>query len=233
MKPSQKYTIKVLSSEDFDLLPYPKAKESLGMSVMKTKTAFVRRTGVEDMDIGTIHHEFDELMAATSPHEENGIRYKAWIPFLINALAMAAGSAGVEALVTGGVSAARGGEFGEGAKQGAISGATGGAAAGLGVPAWVASAAGNAASAATAPRQQSFPGFSGQQQKSFTPSDTTSAFAPQTASPLSRSDFDTSLSKLSSNAKAQEADIFSRFRGQSTSENTSFKRNLDFAKTSS
>jgi len=84
MKPSKEFTIKILSNEDFDNLPYPKAKESLGMSVMAEKTAYIRQTGVKEMDQGTISHEFDELMQTTSPHEENGIRYKAWIPWLIS-----------------------------------------------------------------------------------------------------------------------------------------------------
>ena len=76
MKPSEEYTIKVLSSEDFDNLPYNDARTSLGMTVMKTKTAYIRDTGVKDLDRGTIEHEFDELMQSSSPHEIDGIRYK-------------------------------------------------------------------------------------------------------------------------------------------------------------
>ncbi len=76
MKPSEEYTIKILSDEDFNKLPYPKAKESLGMSVMDKKTAYIRRTGVKELDQHTIEHEFDELMQEVSPHEINGIRYK-------------------------------------------------------------------------------------------------------------------------------------------------------------
>lgn len=81
MKPSREFTIKILSDEDFDNLPYPDAKGSLGMSVMETKTAYIRKTGVKDLDRGTLEHEFDELMQGVSDHEVNGIRYKKFKDF--------------------------------------------------------------------------------------------------------------------------------------------------------
>lgn len=76
MKPSQEYTIRILESEDFDLLPYNGVRDALGLSDTRKKIAFIRKTGVKDMDMGTIRHEFDELMQQTSPHEIDGIRYK-------------------------------------------------------------------------------------------------------------------------------------------------------------
>ena len=76
MKPSEEYTIHILEDEDFDNLPFGKPKTSLGMSNAETKTAWVRRTHVKEMDTGTINHEFDELIAKTSLHEIDGIRYK-------------------------------------------------------------------------------------------------------------------------------------------------------------
>lgn len=75
-KPSQEYTIHILSDEDFDKLPIGNPSEALGMSQPSTKTAWIRQTNVRDMDLGTINHEFDELMANTSLHEIDGIRYK-------------------------------------------------------------------------------------------------------------------------------------------------------------
>lgn len=75
-KPSQEYTIHILDDAEFDKLPFGKPSDSLGMSNSKTKTAWVRRTNVKGLDINTINHEFDELMAKTSLHEEEGIRYK-------------------------------------------------------------------------------------------------------------------------------------------------------------
>jgi len=70
------YTVKVLSEKDFDKLPYKHTKTSLGMADAKTGVAYVRDTGYNDITKETINHEFDELMASVSPHEEDGIRYK-------------------------------------------------------------------------------------------------------------------------------------------------------------
>ena len=89
-KPSEEYTIRVLSDEEYNNLPYPQAKTSFGMSIMDKKTAYIRQTNVREMDMGTIRHEFDELMQSVSPHEENGIRYKGgrgFFSFLLPALA--------------------------------------------------------------------------------------------------------------------------------------------------
>ena len=70
------YTIRVLEEKEFDKLPYKKAKTSLGLADQKTNMAYVRDTGYGDITKGTINHELDELLAKTSPHEEDGIRYK-------------------------------------------------------------------------------------------------------------------------------------------------------------
>ena len=95
-KPSEEYTIHILEDEDFDKLPFGKPKEALGMSNAETKTAWVRRTHVKEMDTGTINHEFDELMAKTSLHEIDGIRYKGFKDFfrtVFNAVLPGVGSA--------------------------------------------------------------------------------------------------------------------------------------------
>ena len=70
------YTIKLLSNEEYDSLPYRRAKNSLGCADPKTKIAYVRKTGIDLLDLGTIYHEIDELVAKISPHEIDGIRYK-------------------------------------------------------------------------------------------------------------------------------------------------------------
>jgi hypothetical protein len=70
------YTVNILSEEDFDALPYKHVKTSLGLADPATNTAYVRDTGYNDITKDTIAHELDELMAKTSPHEEDGIRYK-------------------------------------------------------------------------------------------------------------------------------------------------------------
>lgn len=73
---AKQYTIKILPSDEFDNLPYKRAKTSLGASDPKTGIAYVRDTGFNDVTKGTMAHELDELLANTSPHEEDGIRYK-------------------------------------------------------------------------------------------------------------------------------------------------------------
>ena len=70
------YTLKILSDQDFDKLPYKHAKTSLGAADAKTGVAFVRDTGYNDVTKATISHELDELVNKTSPHEQDGIRYK-------------------------------------------------------------------------------------------------------------------------------------------------------------
>ena len=76
MKPSEEYTIHILEDEDFDLLPVGHPRQAFGMADPKRKRAWVRRTHVKHLDMANIAHEFDELMASTSTHEIDGIRYK-------------------------------------------------------------------------------------------------------------------------------------------------------------
>lgn len=70
------YEIRIVSNEEFDTLPYKGAKNALGLADPRTNVAYVRSTGVRELDDNTINHEFDELMMRVSPHEEDGIRYK-------------------------------------------------------------------------------------------------------------------------------------------------------------
>lgn len=70
------YTVKYLSNFEFDNLPYKHAKEALGCADMRTKIAYVRRTGVPIADQFTTEHEIEELIAKHSDHEVDGIRYK-------------------------------------------------------------------------------------------------------------------------------------------------------------
>lgn len=74
------YTIKILSDEEFDKLPFKHAKESLGAADQSTMTAYVRKVhfseATKDLTAMTLRHEVEELIAKTSPHEEDGIRYK-------------------------------------------------------------------------------------------------------------------------------------------------------------
>jgi hypothetical protein len=70
------YEINIMENDEFDALPYKHAKTALGMADASTGKAYIRRTGVAELDAGTIRHEFDELLQKVSPHEEDGIRYK-------------------------------------------------------------------------------------------------------------------------------------------------------------
>ena len=70
------YTIKLLNDAEYDALPYRYAKKSLGCADAKKGIAFVRQTGVPKWDMKTLEHEVQELVAKTSPHEFDGIRYK-------------------------------------------------------------------------------------------------------------------------------------------------------------
>lgn len=74
------YTVKILSSEEFNKLPFKRIQENpeeiFGAADTRTKTAYVRDTGYNDFTKATIDHELDELMAQQSPHEIDGIRYK-------------------------------------------------------------------------------------------------------------------------------------------------------------
>lgn len=74
------YTIKVLSDQEFDKLPYKHVREALGCADPKTNTAYVRNVHwgevSKTVNLLTIQHELDELLAKVSPHEEDGIRYK-------------------------------------------------------------------------------------------------------------------------------------------------------------
>lgn len=81
MKPT--YKLFVVDDDDFDNLhkdlPYmtkEKLKDSLGFANPKTNEAYVRRTGVAEIDDSTMQHELMELLVKTSPDEIDGIRYK-------------------------------------------------------------------------------------------------------------------------------------------------------------
>jgi hypothetical protein len=178
------------------------------MSVMETKTAYIRKTGIAEMDQATLEHEFDELMQETSPHEIDGIRYKKSGNIFRQLLPLAL------AFIPG------------------IGPA-------LGFATQVGSTI-HGASAANTAQKKAQGAFNAQQataQSAFQPSSATQAFAPQSAtkaSPLSRGDFDTSLTNLSKNRESQRQSIFSQFRGLGTEkQNSALASNLKSAGTSS
>ena len=76
------YEMKVLDNQDFDNLPITETRgsdisDSLGFANKHTGRAYIRHTGIHDLDKYLINHELEELQADESTHEdENGIRHK-------------------------------------------------------------------------------------------------------------------------------------------------------------
>ena len=76
------YEIKVLSNEEFDSLPESETRgskidDSLGFANRFTGKAYIRQTGVHELNKWLINHELEELESDESGHEdENGIRHK-------------------------------------------------------------------------------------------------------------------------------------------------------------
>jgi hypothetical protein len=78
-----KYVIKTLKSEDFDLLPYSRVRESVGVTDRLLGVSYIRDTGDVDEDLDTLLHEILEMENKKSPfgwsHEDKfGVRYKSW-----------------------------------------------------------------------------------------------------------------------------------------------------------
>ena len=70
------YSIKVLSSEDFDELPYGRAMSALGLCDPQTGEVYVRQTGLQDLTKYLLNHELDHLVEEVPTDEVDGIRYK-------------------------------------------------------------------------------------------------------------------------------------------------------------
>ena len=76
------YEIKVLSNDEFDRLPQSitrgaEISDSLGFADKRTGKAYVRYTSHPDLQKYLINHEFEELEADYSTHEDEfGIRHK-------------------------------------------------------------------------------------------------------------------------------------------------------------
>jgi hypothetical protein len=215
MKPSEEYTIHILEDEDFEMLPVGNPKEAMGMTDPKRKVAWVRRTHVKDLDMHTINHEFDELMAGTSLHEIDGIRYKglaALIKPIITAI-----TALFKPTVAG--TTAFGGKI------------LGPSLATKGLVAAGTAAAGTAAARALSPKPSG--GGGGAPQQAQRAPVITSAFAPQpSAQPLSEAEFQKGLSGIDTNLQSRLSSLSQLFRGQSEPENTAFSRQATSARTS-
>lgn len=95
------YTVKVLSSGDFDNLGYEHTRGadisgSVGFADALNNRAYVRDTGVEQLNKYLVNHEFEHLLEEEGTDEDSdvpGIRHKFWIPLLIAAASAAASTA--------------------------------------------------------------------------------------------------------------------------------------------
>lgn len=97
-----RYNIQFLDDKDFESLPYKDTDVALGLADSKTGQAYVRRTGVDIMDVFTAMHELEHLEEgehgahADHQYHKDGVYYK--LPFLMPLLTSAVGS-----LVSGGM----------------------------------------------------------------------------------------------------------------------------------
>ena len=77
-----KYKLEFLDDQAFDSLPYKDVHTSLGLADSNTRTAYVRRTGINAIDLFTAAHELEHLEegrhGADSHHEKyaDGVYYK-------------------------------------------------------------------------------------------------------------------------------------------------------------
>lgn len=70
------YSVKILSSEEFNRLPYARVETSLGLADPATNTAYVRHSSIPELNKYLIDHEFEHLIEEIATDEVDGIRYK-------------------------------------------------------------------------------------------------------------------------------------------------------------
>lgn len=75
-----KYQAKILTSEEFDALPYPEMETSLGVADPVRKVAYVRDTGIPALNLFNLAHEIEHLEeggeGVHADHYRNGVYYK-------------------------------------------------------------------------------------------------------------------------------------------------------------
>ena len=100
------YKVNFMDDNEFEKLPYKDVDLALGLADSKTGQAYVRRTGVNALDVYTAMHELEHLEDGKhgehSDHEyhKDGVYYK--IPFLmpiLGAVATSLAGAGVNKLL--------------------------------------------------------------------------------------------------------------------------------------
>lgn len=82
------FTAQILTSEEFDSLPYRNISDSLGIADVQKGLVFVRDTGVHELNMETLQHEIDHLVEKYATDEdEDGIRHKKFKDVLKNVVA--------------------------------------------------------------------------------------------------------------------------------------------------
>ena len=110
------YTLKFLSSKEFDRLPYRDASISLGLADPRMNTAYVRHSHLSELNKYLLDHEFDHLVETVPTDEEDGVRYKKGRQVIGNIAAVAGPIIG--GMIGGPPGAAVGGAIGGGLKGG-------------------------------------------------------------------------------------------------------------------
>ena len=88
--------VKVLSDKEFDELPYPEAKVSLGLADTKSGQAYVRYTASNDLNKYLVEHELEHLLGEDRDeihHGGDGVYYKG-LGNIFQGLGQAVGGAG-------------------------------------------------------------------------------------------------------------------------------------------
>lgn len=70
------YSLRILSNDEFEALPYRHSDIALGVADPKTNTAYVRYSSYPDLQKYLVNHEFDHLVEETPTDEIDGVRYK-------------------------------------------------------------------------------------------------------------------------------------------------------------
>ena len=87
--------VKILSNEEFEALPYPDMSRSLGVADPRTRTAYVRETGLPILDAFNLAHELEHLKdgehGVHADHYRNGVYYKDMTDAFITAGSMIPG----------------------------------------------------------------------------------------------------------------------------------------------
>ena len=70
------YSIKILSDDEFEQLPYKRVPTALGVADPAINTAYVRQVAHPELQKYLIDHEFEHLIEEVPTDEEDGVRYK-------------------------------------------------------------------------------------------------------------------------------------------------------------